>query len=215
MDCCQCGAIENQFDQKKAGKKLDKYRREGPQKTTRVLVEAIIAAGCEDLTLLDIGGGIGAIQHELFKAGIRSAINFEASTAYIEACEEEGERLGHAKKTKHLHGDFTHLDDRVPDADIVTLERVICCYPDMPGLVNPSCEKVGKYLGLVYPLETWWVKLSMDLFYNLRFILTSNPFRVYMHTTEEVDSLVKGHGFKQLFYRVVESWQVVLYERVL
>ena len=125
MDCCQCEGIEQNFDRAKAASKLASYRKKGPQKTTRMLVGALIAADIEDYTLLDIGGGIGAIQHELLKVGVREAVDFEASTAYIEACREEAERQGHAGRIAHQHGDFADINESVKSADIVTLERVI------------------------------------------------------------------------------------------
>ena len=57
-----------------------------------MLVEAVKQKGVEGNSLLDVGGGIGAIQHELFKAGIARADTVEASTAYIDANKEEAER---------------------------------------------------------------------------------------------------------------------------
>ena len=71
-----------------------------------MLVEAVKQKGVEGNSLLDVGGGIGAIQHELFKAGIARADTHErtptsghpradtveASTAYIDANKEEAER---------------------------------------------------------------------------------------------------------------------------
>lgn len=36
-----------------------------------MLTEAIKEEGIDGLTLLDIGGGVGAIQHELLEAGVQ------------------------------------------------------------------------------------------------------------------------------------------------
>jgi hypothetical protein len=44
--------------------------------------------------LLDIGGGIGAIQHELLAAGAAHATSVEAPVAYLEAVREESSRRG-------------------------------------------------------------------------------------------------------------------------
>jgi len=212
MNCCHLEGIEMQFDRKKAFQKLKKYRQDGPQKTTRMLVAALQAIGVQDLTLLDIGGGIGAIQHELIKSGVRQATNLEAASGYLEACQIEAERQGHAGKIQHIHGDFANMED-VPSADIVTLERVICCYPDMPRLVTQSCVKSKGLLGLVYPHEAWWVKLGMDVIYNLVFKLSRNPFRVYLHSSKEVDALVRNHGFVHRYFQITGPWQVLVYQR--
>ena len=92
MDCCQCQGIETEFNRKTAAKQLRRYRENGPAKTTLMLTNALTDEGVGGMTLLDIGGGIGAIQHELLKAGAKAATNAEASTAYIEAAKEEVER---------------------------------------------------------------------------------------------------------------------------
>lgn len=60
MDCCQCQGIEMRFDQKYVARKLKEYRKTGPKKTTRQLIEALRAEGIAGMTLLDIGGGVGA-----------------------------------------------------------------------------------------------------------------------------------------------------------
>ena len=214
MDCCQFEGVEEIFDGNKAQSKLADYREHGPQKTTRILVDALLVAGIDDHTLLDIGGGIGAIQHELLKAGVPRATDFEASSAYIEACKAEAARLGHANRIEHIHGNFANFGNEIPSADIVTLERVICCYPDMYGLVNESCTRTRRLLGLVFPQNTWWVKLGMEIIYNLKLKIQRIPFRVYMHPTDKVDATVRSHGFEQRFYDKAGPWQVMVYERV-
>ena len=83
--CSQCIGIEREFDQKLANEELQKYRNEGPIENTLALIDALKAEGISGAALLDIGGGIGAIQHELLKAGVSSCINVEVSQAYIDA----------------------------------------------------------------------------------------------------------------------------------
>ena len=124
----------------------------------------------------------------------------------------EAERQDHARQIQHLHGDFANMDD-APSADIVTLERVICCYPDMPGLVTQSCTKARRLLGMVYPHEAWWVRLGMNVIFNLVFKLSKNPFQVFLHSTQEVDALIRSRGFVRQFFQITGPWQVVVYQR--
>jgi hypothetical protein len=65
MTCSQCQGIEDLFSEEYVAGELKRYRRRGPDKTTRILIEALKKDGVEGETLLDIGGGLGAIQHEL------------------------------------------------------------------------------------------------------------------------------------------------------
>jgi len=212
MDCCQCQGIEAKFDQEYVTKKLDKYRRQGPKETTRQLIEALQAEGVEGMTLLDIGGGVGDIQHELLKSGVRTAVNNEASTAYVEACRAEAERQGHADRVRHLQGNFD-LAAEIPPADIVTLDRVICCYNDMEQMVNLSAQKARRLYGLVYPRDKWWVKIVVLIYYNVRHWIQRNPFRNYVHSTEAVEAVALKNGLERTFIREMGPWQVVVFTR--
>ena len=213
MDCCQCQGIETKFNQIYVAKKLEQYRKDGPKKTTLQLIEALQAQVVEGMKLMDIGGGLGDIQHALLKSGVDSAMDIEASTAYIEACKAEAEYQGHAARIHHRQGNFVDIAEELPSVDIVTLDRVICCYHDMSQLVNLSAQKARRLYGVVYPLNKWWVRLGTLLYYNLRFWLQRNPMRTFVHPTEAVEAVVRKNGFKRCFYREMGSWQVVVFSR--
>ncbi len=212
MSCCQCQGIESKFNQKKAAKELEHYRRAGPSKNTRMLIDALKAEGISGMTLLDIGGGVGTIQHELLNAGVSSCFNVEASLAYVEAVKEEANRQGHADSISHLHGNFVDLATDVPQSDIVTLDRVICCYHDVSALVGLSSERTGRIYGVVYPRNTWRAKILTAL-ENLYYRIQRNPFRTFVHPTEVVEEIILSKGFVRRFFREVGQWQVVVYGR--
>lgn len=212
MDCCQCKGIETLFNQKEAENMLKSYRKDGPAKTTCMLIEALKAEGIKGMTLLDIGGGVGAIQHELLRAGVEKATGVDASIAYVKAALQEAKQRGHAEKITYQHGNFVDLAPQIEPADIVTLDRVICCYHDMQTLVGLSVAKAGSLYGLVYPRDTWWTRVKIYLG-NLYLRVNRNPFRSFIHPTQAVDALVRGNGFEQRFYRTSGLWQVVVYAR--
>lgn len=188
------------------------YRKDGPAKTTRMLIEALEAEGIESTTLLDIGGGVGAIQHELLRAGVERATGVDASTAYVKAAQEEAEHQGHSNRITYHHGNFVDLAPQIAPADIVTLDRVICCYHDMQTLVGLSVAKAGRLYDLVYPRDTWWLRVAIHIA-NLYFRVARNPFRTFIHPTQAVDALVRSIGFEQRFYKTSGLWQVVVYAR--
>jgi Methyltransferase domain len=132
------------FGERTARHDLKRYRKRGPSKPTRLLLEALRREGVEHATVLDVGGGIGAIQHELLDAGADRATSVEASAAYLRAATEEAERRGHDDRITNQAGDFVALADRVAPADVVTLDRVICCYPDMEALVGRSADRARR-----------------------------------------------------------------------
>ena len=212
MTCRQCQGLESLFDNKTAVKELKTYRRKGPDKTTQMLIDALKAKGVEAMTLLDIGGGVGAIQHELVKAGISSVTNVDASTAYIAAAKDEAKRQGYADRVSYHYGDFVELASEIPVVDIVTLDRAICCYHDMPALVGLSSARASKLYGLVYPRDAWWTKLGISIV-NFGARLLRKDYRFFVHPTKAVEEVLRNNGFKQRFYRKVFLWQVAVYAR--
>ncbi len=212
MNCCQCQGIEKTFNQKYVAKEVSQYRQKGPDGTTRVLLNQLQAEGVQGKTLLDIGGGVGVIPNELFKAGLARAVNVEASRAYLQAAEDEAARQGHADRASFYHGDFVELAPKIPPADIVTLDRVICCYHDMPGLVGLSAARAAKRYGLILPRETWWVKLGVAIA-NLFVRVTRNPYRAFVHPTKAVQAVVKSQGLDLYFHRKTFIWQVMVFAR--
>ncbi len=212
MNCCQCQGIEELFNEQYVAKELSRYRAKGPLKTTRLLIDALKEEGVQGLTLLDIGGGVGFVQHELLGAGVLNATDVEASTAYLAAARAEAQRRGHAEHVSYYHGNFVDVAANIAPADIVTLDRVICCYHDMETLVGLSTARARKLYGLVYPRDAWWVKIGLaveNFFYRLR----RSPFRVFFYPTDAVEAVVRSNGLKRRFYRRTWVWQVVVYTR--
>jgi magnesium-protoporphyrin O-methyltransferase len=212
MNCCQCQGIETLFNEKYVAGELARYRKKGPLKTTRILIEALKAENVHGLTLLDIGGGVGAIQHELLQAGLRSAIAVEASSAYILASQAEAKRRGNAGRVSYHHGNFVDLASGIAPADIVTLDRVLCCYHDMRRLVGLSAVRARRLYGLVYPRDRWWLRVVLAV-ENCFFRIGRNPFRAFLHSPAAVEAVLIHSGLKRRFMYQTLVWQVVVYTR--
>jgi magnesium-protoporphyrin O-methyltransferase len=212
MACSQCRGIEGFFNRRQAERQIRGYCQRGPDKTTRMLINALRAEGVKGLTLLDIGGGIGAVQLGLLDAGVTSATDVDASTAYLTVARSEAERRGLAERIVYRHGDFTALAADLPPADLVTLDRVICCYHDMRGLVGQSAAKATRLYGLVYPRDTWWLRAVLAVG-NLLLRLRRDPFRIFAHRSAAVDALIRNSGLAPRYHRTAGIWQVVVYAR--
>lgn len=213
MDCCQCQGIEGLFNQREARRSLKAYRGKGPARSTRILLDAVRAqGGVEGATLLDIGGGIGAIQLNLLAAGVTAATDVDASTAYLEVAREEAAREGFGDRVTYHHGNFVDLAPSIAPADIVTLDRVLCCYHDLRGLVGSSAAKARRLYGVVYPRDPRFAPLFAAAA-NLIFRLQRNPFRLFVHRTRDVEALLHAAGLERRFHRTAGLWQVAVYAR--
>jgi len=212
MSCCQCEGIELEFNAEGAESEIEEYRTEGPTETTQFLIDALTDQGVEGLTLLDIGGGVGAIQHAMLSAGASAATAVEASTAFAEAAEGQAQELGWSEQVEVKQGDFVELADTLAPHGIVTLDRVICCYHDMKSLVSLSAALASKLYGVVYPRDVWWNKIGFRVM-NLFFWFSRSPFRTFVHPDAGVKSILDSIGMTKVFYRKTTFWQVVVYAR--
>ncbi len=80
--CCSslCAANQRQFSDAIARRDLDRYRKQGPDPTTRLLRDAILEAG-NGKTVLDVGSGICALSFELLTAGAERVTAVDAAPA--------------------------------------------------------------------------------------------------------------------------------------
>ena len=212
MTCCHCQGVARMFDEKMARRQLRHYRRKGPGKGTRELVDAVAGDGVEGRTFIDIGGGVGAIQHELMERGAAGGTSADASPAYLAAAKEEAEARGYAGRIRYVDGDFVERADEVDAADLVTLDRVVCCYPDMPALVGAAARLTRGTLGLVIPRGTRlmrWGVAMVNLFQRLR----RHPFRVYVHDPGEVEAVLGEYGLQRRHVREGVVWRMGVYGR--
>ena len=212
LDCCRCQGIENTFDERGARSDMKEYQRKGPKRTTRILIEAIAQDGVEGYSLMDVGGGVGIILHEMNKLGISKSVSVDASSAYLAFARQEAERLGTADRATFHQGNFVEVAPKLEPADIVTLDRVICCYDDMPSLVSSSAALSKKFYGVVLPIDNWLAKAAV-MIGNFFLWLSRNPFRIYAHPTKEVEEIVLAEGLHRIFYNRVGFWQVIVYGR--
>lgn len=213
MTCAaHCCAINTQFDGRVAHRDLDQYRRNGPSRSTQQLLSATRQAGIAGATVLDIGGGIGAIVHELLASGAAHATLVDASAAYLAAARDEAERRHSNDRMTAVNGDFASMAQEVPLADVVTLDKVVCCYPDMERLLAASTGRARRLFGIVFPRDGWWMRLAMALLNAIR-AFRHNAFRVYIFDNIAIDRAIRGAGLTLRFQQRGSVWVIALYER--
>jgi len=213
MGCCgQCVGIENLFDDKTAKKDLKYYHKKGPLKGTKMLIDEVSREGVEGMRLLDIGGGVGVIQHELVKKGVAAVDSVDGASSYLAAAQREARRQGLPEIVSYRHGNFVAIAPELEPADIVTLDRVICCFDDMPALVSASSDLANKIYAVVFPIDNWIIINAMRVA-NLFLKIIRHQYRMFVHPTEKIEEIILGKGLKRKFYQRVGMWQVVVYTR--
>jgi magnesium-protoporphyrin O-methyltransferase len=212
MTGCGCDGFASIFDDRTARQDRERYRRQGPDRTTAMLLEMIRRRGIEGDTVLDVGGGIGVIDRELLRAGAAGALLVDASRAYLAVARADAEAAGLGDRMRLEQGDFTRLAADIPPAGVVTLDRVICCYPDVQALVELSAARARRLYGLVLPRDRWYARLAIRL-ERLWFAVRRSPYRPYAHSNARIDRLVGAAGLDAVEERFTPLWRVVLFER--
>jgi hypothetical protein len=193
------------FNRKFANRDLRRYRERGLSATERDLVQ--LAGDVRGASVLEAGGGIGALQLELLDAGAAAATNVELSGGYEEAA---GELLA-GRDVRRVVGDF--VVEEVGDHDVVLMHRVVCCYPDVDALVGVAAERARRRLALTYPQERTWIRAGLGLV-NLWLRVRHCGFRTYAHPVARIDAAAEAHGL-HLERRVRRGliWESAAYAR--
>ena len=213
MPCnCRLATLECQFSKKIARRDLAEYRESGPGSITQAILDTVASLDLEGATLLDVGGGIGALHHELLADGLSTATAVEPSEAYLRVAHEETERRGLADRVVFKHGDLQSLADTVEPADLVTLDRVICCDPDMEPLARAAARKSRRWLAASYPNDRWHIRLFMRL-ENVGRALRRSAFRTFVHPVTAIDAVLSEEGLARVRTLRTFVWQIALYER--
>jgi magnesium-protoporphyrin O-methyltransferase len=209
-NCCEI--TDSAFSEAEARSERKSYLKSGPARQTKLILEAVRALGLKNAALLDIGGGIGIIHHELLEDVAEAATHVDASSAYLKEAKAEAARRGHGERVNFIHADFTDIAADLPKADIVTLDRVVCCYPDFRTLLEAAADHSRKALALTYPRETWYMRFGLRVI-NFFQRLRRDPFRVFLHPIADMDSLIKKDGFERVSVRRLFVWEMALYRR--
>jgi SAM-dependent methyltransferase len=210
-DCC-CGPAIRHFDQTIAEQDIARYRRKGLEKRARLLLESIHRSGLSGRSVLDVGSGVGTLSLELLKAGATHATLADASPAYLAAAKTEAARARLVDRVDVVPGDFVETVDRISPADIVVLDRVVCCYPAWPALLTAAMSRGRALLGLTYPRARADVRLVIAI-ENLRRRLKGDAFRAFVHPPMAMRAALRTNGWRLLYRGGTYAWRVDLYER--
>src|SRR4029079_2297058 len=155
---------------------------------------------------------VGAVHLAMLDAGAASAVDVDASQAYVAAARGEAARRGHAERVRHEIGDFVAVAPELEPADVVALDRVVCCYPDYAALGSLSAALGPRPYGLVYPRDSWWIRNGARVANAVAHLFRSK-ITFFVHRSAEVDAIVRSAGLVPRAQRHGLFWQMAVYER--
>ena len=211
MRCCTLEGTDKLFSSQ-ARRYAKRFRRRGLDKAQQSIATALERLGVEQKSILEIGCGIGGLHLMLLKRGAISAVGVEISGGMIEKANELATELGVKEKTTYYQGDIIFADGRIPSADIVILDKVLCCHPDPKLLVERSTEKARTLYAVSYPRDNWLARL---LFASSEKIgtLFRWSFHPFYHKPSLLDSMIVSQGLAVVYSETTLIWQVKIFRK--
>lgn len=210
-DCCDPIPYRRVFDSEEASRRLERFHRRGLDDRAADVV-GFLGGRVDGATVLEVGGGVGDVHVALLGAGAAEATNVELSDAWEDAAAELVEEAGVDGRVTRRLGDFVAIADDVEAADVVVLNRVVCCYPDMERMVDAAAARTRQFLVVVVPRERWWIRAAVAV--GNRFLgLRGCGFRAFVHPTAEMERIARDAGLAPVHRSQDMVWQATVFER--
>jgi magnesium-protoporphyrin O-methyltransferase len=182
------------------------------------LLAALEEAGLSGRSVLDVGCGVGDLALATLAHGAARAHGVDLGPGAIDRARELSWIRGMADRATFEVGDGSTTP--LPRADVVVLNRVVCCYPHVDELLEHSLEAAGDVYAFSAPVDRGpggvlnrLQVAASNAWYRLR-RKKFGAFRVYVHPVAEIDAKVRAAGFRVLHRerrRVV--WELAVYTR--
>ena len=207
--CCPPRGYGRMFNARFARRRARRYRRRGLDPTARRMVALLPADAIAGGTVLEIGGGVGAIQLELLRRGAVHATSLELSDAYDAAAEQLLAEAGLRDRVDRRLLDIATSDAAVEPADIVVLHCVVCCYPDYVRLLAAAADHARRAVVLSFPPRNALSRAVMAT-QNAVFRLIGSEFRVFAHPPREMLAVLAERGLRTAPILRSGLWQVAM-----
>jgi magnesium-protoporphyrin O-methyltransferase len=193
--CCRSAVCEQMFKPRAARKTLRRYHRRGLDPIERGMIASVPPPALEHARVLEIGGGIGTIQAELILAGASQGEIVELVSAYEPYARELAREKGIESRSAFRVADVLSTPEAVSRADIVVLNRVVCCSPDGVRLTGMAAGLASRMLLVSYPRGRFAVRLFMRVM-NSGLRIMGRSFRVFLHPRTSLYHVVQDAGLE-------------------
>ena len=200
------------FKPESARRSLRRYRKRGLDELERRMVASAVAADLVGARVLEIGGGIGAIQVELLDAGAATGEVVELVDAYEPYARELAHDRGLDERSSFQVADILERPESVEPADIVVLNRVVCCSPDGVALAAEAARHTQRQLVLSFPRDVVWVRAAFRVL-NAFFRIRRSAFRVFLHRPGALVAAAEAEGLRRMEGWGGTAWEFIALQR--
>jgi magnesium-protoporphyrin O-methyltransferase len=210
--CCSAKGYRWVFSERRARSEAKRYRRRGLDRPSRRILALLREQVGATRDVLEIGGGIGALQIELLRSGVARAVSVELTPTYERVAAELLRTAGLEDRVERKLLDFAESSGEVEPADMVIMNRVLCCYPDMPRLAVAAADHAREVLVLCYPKRTWWTQAALAVA-NVGLRLARRQFHIFLHPPAEILATAQQRGLQTAAVQRGFFWTVAALRR--
>lgn len=207
------------FDEWAAHSARRARRKEVSAPVSRAMVAALDEVGLSGLSVMDLGCGAGDVGLAALARGATTLTGLDLGPGAIDRARSLAAERGLQERSSFSVGDAA--TEPLDPHDVVVLNRVYCCYPDIDGLLANSLPVARRLYaftaprsaGLAGAIARVQIRLA-NAWYRLR-DRKFRGFRVFVHDIAAIDARVRAAGFRP----VIEGprrfgWHLGVYERV-
>jgi SAM-dependent methyltransferase len=211
MSCCTSG-LDEVFTEDKSRKEAKRYLKRGLPPRARKLVKAIAATtALAGKRTLEVGVGAGALTVEMLRRGARHATGIDAVQGQLNTAQYLAREAAVSDRFQVMLGDFTEFS-QLEHADIVVLDRVVCCYPRWQPLLGSAAAHAEQVIALTYPRDTWYMRMVARAI-NFTRALRRTKFRFWIHSPAAMQALLRERGFTARKTDRYLIWEVLVAAR--
>lgn len=212
MACCSTDGA-NRFFSKSAKRYAKTFRKKGPDKASSFLISSLTQLGLASKSVLDIGCGVGNVHLTLLKNGAASAFGVDVAEGMLKKARELAAELGLSEKVQYHHGDVTQSNGSIPPADVVVLDKVLCCHKDPETLIRNSTERCRELYATTYPRNSLLARITFRTPELLGRLLRWS-FHPYYHETVLLENAIGKCGFEEISSSTTIIWQMKVFRRI-
>jgi magnesium-protoporphyrin O-methyltransferase len=112
---------------------------------------------------------------------------------------------------KIVYGDLLELSKDLSVASLVTLDRVVCCYPSHEPMLEKATRHAERAIALSYPRDRWFVRAAMWV-ENARRARKSG-FQIFVHPPAAIKEAIERNGFQLARRRSTTMWMADIFVR--
>ncbi len=214
-DCCRPAdpRIARQFDDRYTGWTDDEGFPDLVDVSGTIL-DLVRDATVRRPTVLELGCGTGGLGVALLEMGASRLTGIDLSPASVDIAQRRAAAGGFADSA---HFEVGNAAETVAEPhDWVVLDRVICCYGDVEGLVDRAIALARDRIAISLPESRGWRGLVNRPLWALEYHgwdRWRGGCRGYVHDVRRIERRLASAGFERTATARLGLWHVGVYER--